>query len=81
MRASTYLATIPALLLVMLSISSAANAQPFSCELYATAIERIPCYYARAAQAAGPAYRYDHRSWKRHAVRRHARADARYYQR
>lgn len=85
MRASTHLATILALFLIAISIPSAANAQPVRCELYATDIERIPCYYARAAyyahaaHAAGPVYYHRHKSWKRHAVSRHSHA--KYYQR
>jgi hypothetical protein len=60
-----------------------ANAQPFRCELYAEAAERVPCYYARAAHAAAlaaPTYVYRHRHWKRHA-KHHARADASRYTR
>lgn len=40
------------ILLAVASASPAAHAQYFRCEDYAESVERVPCYYDRAAAAA-----------------------------
>jgi hypothetical protein len=70
MRKGAILLAMLASFLALLSIFSTAifspaMAQINRCEALATEMERMPCYYARAAAASQPAYVY------RHSVRKH----------
>jgi hypothetical protein len=70
MRLSAAMICVSAFLTMSQSVT---HAEPFRCELYAEAAERVPCYYARAAHAAAlaaPTYVYRHKHWKHHARHR-----------